>query len=247
MFFRRKKRYRRPSGWRRILSLNPVLRWGINIFLVLFAIDLFYVSTIWPDWSALSKGPVPRSEFIKRYQIQSKKENWPRARWRPVSIQQIPDHVQRAVIVGEDGRFYQHEGFDLIAFKEAMDYNMTSKRFAFGASTISQQTVKNMFLNPSRNPLRKWHELLITWGMERKLKKKRILEIYLNIAEFDRGIYGVEAAARHYWHKSVKDLSVAQATELAACLPSPRKHNPRTRTKQFLHRTDKIRFWMRPE
>ncbi len=161
-------------------------------------------------------------------------------------MQQIPAHMQRAVVVAEDSRFYWHAGFDLIAFKEAMDNNMTEGRFAFGGSTISQQTVKNIFLSSSRNPLRKWHELIITWGMEKNLSKKRILELYLNIAEFGRGVYGVEAAARHYWGIPARRLSIIQAAELAATLPSPRKNNPRTRTKAFERRVEKILRWMRP-
>ena len=150
------------------------------------------------------------------------------------------------MIVAEDSRFYQHNGFDLIAFREAMDYNLTQRRAVIGGSTISQQTVKNMFLNPSRNPIRKWHELLMTLFMERKLSKGRILAIYLNIAEFGRGIYGVEAASQHYWGISAFQISEDQAVELAATLPSPKKHNPKTQTKIFSRRVKKIKSWMTP-
>lgn len=209
-------------------------------------IDAFYVSTLWPDWNTLATGPVPTSNFIKQYQSVYRKHHWPSLQWRPIQYQDIPQHLQRAVVVGEDSRFWQHSGFDLIAFKEAMDYNLAERRFAFGASTISQQTVKNLFLSASRNPLRKWHELLLTWGMEKNLRKRRILEIYLNIAEFDRGVYGVEAAARHFWGIPASQLSIGQAVELAATLPSPGKNNPRTRTDAFLHRVEKINSWLEP-
>jgi len=147
----------------------------------------------------------------------------------------------RAVIVAEDSRFYEHEGVDLEALKEAMEYNLSQKRLAYGASTLSQQITKNLFLNPSRNPLRKWHELVLTLGMERNLSKRRILEYYLNLAEFGRGIYGVEAAARYYWDVPVSRLSWRESIELAATLPSPVANNPRSNTRAFKRRVNKIR------
>jgi monofunctional biosynthetic peptidoglycan transglycosylase len=110
----------------------------------------------------------------------------------------------------------------------------------FGASTISQQTVKNLFLTPSRNPLRKWHELILTWGMERQLSKRRILDIYLNVAQFGRGVYGVQAASQAYWGVNADQLSPAQAAELVATLPSPVKNNPSTRTRYFERRSKKL-------
>jgi monofunctional biosynthetic peptidoglycan transglycosylase len=158
----------------------------------------------------------------------------------------IPKSMVRAVIVAEDSRFYEHEGVDFEALKDAMEFNLSEQRMVYGASTISQQTVKNVFLSSSRNPLRKWHELLLTLGMERNLSKRRILEHYLNLAEFGRGIYGVDAAARYYWGIPAARLSSRQAMELAATLPSPVKNNPRTRTKSFRNRVKRIRryFWL---
>lgn len=152
--------------------------------------------------------------------------------------------MRRAAIVAEDARFYQHQGFDLAAFQEAMDHNLENMELRYGASTISQQTVKNLFFSASRNPLRKWHELIFTLAMEHQLSKRRILEIYLNIAEFGIGVYGVEAAARHYWGIPAAMLSQRQAAALAACLPSPKKHNPVTRSRRHLERTRKILRYM---
>lgn len=146
----------------------------------------------------------------------------------------------RTVLVGEDSRLYRHSGFDRVAFEEAMQANLEQRRIAYGGSTISQQTVKNLFFTPSRNPLRKWHELLLTFGMEHALDKQRILEIYLNVAEFGPGVYGVDAAARFYFGVPASRLSRRQAVELAASLPSPRKHNPDTRTEFFEARTEKL-------
>lgn len=219
--------------------------WTIRIFMLIIIVDLFYVANIWPDWDRLKKGAVPKSQFMHIYTRERKKhKNWPYRRWFRVPMSKIPAHVSRAVIVGEDSRFYEHGGFDFLAFRDAMGHNVDAGRMRYGASTISQQTVKNLFLSSTRTPLRKWHELLMTWGMERHLSKRRILEIYLNIAEFGLGIYGVEAAARHYWGKSVAKLSYRQAAQLAACLPSPRKHNPATATKAFQRRVDRVFYWL---
>ncbi|MEK7840649.1 MAG: monofunctional biosynthetic peptidoglycan transglycosylase [Pseudomonadota bacterium] len=218
-----------------------VLRWTLRIFLILLIIDLFYLAVIWPDWKKLAAGPVPVSSFMQEYKRErAGRHDWPDLRWQPVTLQTIPKTVQRAVILSEDSRFYTHSGFDLLAFKEAMGRNLDEGRLAFGASTISQQTVKNLFLTRSRDPLRKWHELILTWGMEQSLTKHRILELYLNVAEFGHGVYGVQAAARHYWDRDVEQLTPQQAAELAATLPSPRKHNPATRSEAFDKRAQRV-------
>lgn len=219
--------------------------WTWRIALVLVVIDIFYLILIWPDWDQFAEGDIPKSRFIRDYELQMKQQAYRTGvDWRPVNYRTIPTHLTRAVIVAEDARFYSHHGFDLLAFKEAMDTNLELKEFRYGASTISQQTVKNLFLTGSRNPLRKWHELVLTIGMEMNLDKRRILTTYLNIAEFGEGIYGVEAAAHHYWGKPVSQLDEHEASELAATLPSPIKHNPHTRTQRFLQRARKIYRWM---
>lgn len=203
--------------------------------------DTGYLIGIWPDWKLYDKGPIQSSNFIRQYVYdQHNSKDWPRLFWKPVSIDKISKNMIRAIIVAEDARFYDHSGIDLEALQAAMEYNLSEKRFIYGGSTISQQTVKNIFLSPSRNPLRKWHELWLTIGMEQNLSKRRILELYLNVAEFGRGIYGVEAAARHYWGISANQLSPQQAIQLAATLPSPVKNNPVTKTKPFQRRVKKI-------
>jgi monofunctional biosynthetic peptidoglycan transglycosylase len=213
----------------------------VRILLVLLLVDLAYLYAIWPDWTRIAQGPVPQSSFMSAYERQRAEEpDWPPLRWQPVPFEAIPKYVTRAVILAEDSRFYEHSGFDLIAFKEAMDYNLAEGRLVFGASTISQQTAKNLFLSPARNPVRKWHELILTWAMEQRLAKRRILEIYLNVAEFGQGIYGVQAAARAYWGVDVGSLTPLQAAELAATLPSPLKNNPATRTSRFERRARRI-------
>jgi monofunctional biosynthetic peptidoglycan transglycosylase len=218
-----------------------VLRWTFRLILLLLIVDFFYLAVTWPDWKKLATGPAPKSAFMLEYErARAGQRDWPALRWQPVPFPAIPKSLTRAVILAEDSRFYEHSGFDLIAFKEAMQYNFGKGRFALGASTISQQTVKNLFLTRSRDPLRKWHELVLTWGMERQLGKTRILEIYLNIAEFGQGVYGVEAAARHYYGATTATLTPRQAVELVATLPSPVKNNPATRTEFFERRATRI-------
>ena len=222
--------------------LARLWRWTWRILLILVLIDAGYLIGIWPDWEQYRRGPVPESNFIRAYRAeQAQRSDWPPLRWSPVPLESIPQGVIRAVVVAEDSRFYEHAGVDLEALRQAMETNLSEQRMAYGASTISQQTVKNLFLSRSRNPLRKWHELVITLGMERSLSKKRILELYLNVAEFGRGIYGVDAAAKHYWGIPVHRLSNRQAIELAATLPSPLRSNPATRSKAFQRRVRKIR------
>ena len=125
-----------------------------------------------------------------------------------------------------------------------MDSNLELGKFRYGGSTISQQTIKNLYFSSARNPLRKWHELVLTLAMEMKVSKQRILTTYLNIAEFGEGIYGVEAAAQYYWHVPANQLDDYQAAQLAATLPSPKKNNPQTRTRYFTQRVERIYGWM---
>lgn len=219
-----------------LARLGKAVRWTARLLLLFLVVDLFYLAVTWPDWHQIASGPVPKSAFMREFE----REQVARMRWQPVALSTIPKHMLRAVVVAEDSRFYEHSGFDLIAFKEAMDYNLAEGRLAVGASTISQQTVKNLFLSSSKTPLRKWHELVLTWGMERHLKKHRIMELYLNVAEFGPGIYGVQAAAQAYWGVSISQIDARQAAELAATLPSPTKNNPTTRTAQFEKRAARI-------
>ncbi len=225
----------------RVPIVTHTLRWTWRIAPILIMMDVGYLVGVWPDWELYSDGPIQRSSFIRSYEFEQHRHSaWPKLRWSPVSIEAIPRSTVRAFIVAEDARFYEHEGVDIEALKSAMEHNLSEKRLVYGGSTISQQTVKNVFLTPSRSPLRKWHELVLTIGMERSLSKKRILEHYLNVAEFGRGLYGVDAAARYYWGIPVSRLTNQQAIELAATLPSPVKNNPKTRTRSFQNRVTKI-------
>ena len=228
----------RRKGW--FVRLRRSLRWVLRILLIFLIADFVYLALIWPDWNKLAQGNIPKSSFMQQYEKKQAERGWPKLRWQPVPHAKIPRHMLRAVLLAEDSRFYEHSGFDLIAIREALDYNLVRGEMLVGASTISQQTVKNLYLSPARNPLRKWHEMVLTWGLEHNLRKSRILELYLNVVEFGRGIYGVQAAAQAYYGVDVASLSLVQAAELAASLPSPVKNNPVTRTERFVRRTQRI-------
>jgi monofunctional biosynthetic peptidoglycan transglycosylase len=221
--------------------IAAMLRWCLRLALLLVLLDAAYLAWIWPDWQAYRQGPIQRSSFIRDYEAEQRNNpDWPELGWNPVPLERIPDTMLRAVIVAEDARFYSHGGVDWEALRDAMAYNLDRGRLVYGGSTISQQTAKNLFLSASRNPLRKWHELVLTLAMERELSKRRIMEHYLNVAQFGHGLFGVDAAARYYWGIPASALTRRQAIELAATLPSPATANPATRTRFFLNRVDKI-------
>ena len=192
------------------------IRWGLRILVVFLLIDSGYILGKLPDWTHFADGPIQKSAFMMDYEYQQAVDaKLPPLQWRPVDLTEISSNIAHAIIVAEDFRFYKHSGIDTEAFKKAWDYNLKNGRIIYGGSTISQQMIKNFLLSPSRNPLRKWHELWLTLSLENNVSKDRILEVYLNIAEFGVGIYGVEAASRHYWGKPATDLSMDQAIELA--------------------------------
>ena len=225
--------------WSRI---RRIVRITLRILIALILLDAGYVIGKMPDWDFYAQGPFIESAFILDYRYQrSQDRTLPPLRWQPVSLRSMSPHLLRAVLVAEDSRFYQHSGIDTEALRKAMEYNLARQKLVYGGSTISQQLTKNLFLTPSRNPLRKWHELWLTLALEQSLSKHRILELYLNVAEFGRGIYGAEAASQYYWGRSARNLSLSQAIDLAATLTSPVENNPQTRTHYFQRQADKIR------
>lgn len=142
--------------------------------------------------------------------------------WIPIG--RLPRHLINAVVVSEDGTFWSHEGFDWFEFRASFERNISEGRISRGASTITQQLVKNLFLSPSKNPLRKMKEWILTWRMEQVLGKSRIMELYLNVIEWGGGVYGAEAASRQYFGKSASLLSREEAARLAAIIPNPRRY-----------------------
>jgi monofunctional biosynthetic peptidoglycan transglycosylase len=157
-----------------------------------------------------------------------------------VSLEEISPHLRKAVIASEDPKFLSHSGFDFEAIAKAIDANKRRK-IKMGASTISQQTAKNVFLYPSRTYLRKGLEAYFTVLIEKIWDKRRILEVYLNVIELGPGIYGAEAAAQYYYNKPARDLSQGEAQLFAAILPNPRRWNPKKPTNFIVRRRNFIR------
>ena len=153
-----------------------------------------------------------------------------------ISLSRVPKHVVDAIIVAEDGTFYSHGGFDWFEVRESIEKNLDKGRFARGASTITQQLAKNLFLSTSKDPVRKFKEVLITILLEQFLPKHRILELYLNVIEWGRGIFGIEAASQRYFGKSASNLTLDEATRLAAVIPSPLRHRPDEDSRYVMRR-----------
>lgn len=180
----------------------------------------------WPDVSLLKKKN-PRATALMELREEEYRQNGQVAQkqqiWAPYSA--VSEHLKKAIIISEDASFFSHKGVDLNELKEAIKEDWGKGKFKRGASTITMQLAKNLYLNPSKNPLRKLREIVIAWQLEQALSKRRIFELYLNVVEWGRGIYGAEAASQYYFSKPASDLNVLEGATLAALLPSPR--NPR--------------------
>lgn len=175
------------------------------------------------------------------------KQRMNEARGRPYHISQtwvplskISPYLVEAVIVSEDASFFEHQGIDWYEVKESIKKNFQRGKITRGASTITMQVAKNLFLSTSRNPLRKLAEVVIALRMEQKLSKKRILEIYLNIIEFGDGVFGVESASRKYFGKSASELTMEEAARLVSIIPSPLRYTPNSNHKFVMWRTKLI-------
>jgi len=184
----------------------------------------------------------PASTAFMDSRLEKLREKNPKAalryQWAP--YERISPQLKRAVVVAEDAKFLDHEGFDWEAIQKAMTKNEQRKKVVSGASTISQQLAKNLFLSGERSWLRKGQEAIITWMMERILSKRRILELYLNVAEWGEGVFGAEAAARYHFGTSAAALGPEQAAYLAAVLPSPRRYERGRVTPYIAGRVDTI-------
>ncbi|MFZ3321798.1 MAG: monofunctional biosynthetic peptidoglycan transglycosylase [Usitatibacter sp.] len=196
------------------------------------AIQLRFLAEIW--WW---KDHNPSSTSFMDARLANMRAANPAARlqhaWVPYD--QISESLKRAVVVAEDSKFTEHEGFDWEAIEKAKEKNRRKGKVVAGGSTISQQLAKNLFLSASRTPWRKGEEALITVMIEQVMDKRRILEIYLNVIEWGDGVFGAEAAARHYYGKSAAKLGGAEAAWLAAIVPNPRLYD-RNRGTPFIQR-----------
>lgn len=202
---------------------------------------LAWVYLTLPDVRPLAVSNPTSTAFMRMREAEAVREGrTPRRQWRWVPYGRISAQLKRAVLVAEDSAFWQHEGIDLEQIRESMEVNWERREFARGASTITQQLAKNLYLSPSRNPVRKLRELFIARRLEAVLSKRRILELYLNVIEWGDGIWGAEAAARAYFHKPAAALDSEEAALLAAAIVNPRALNPASPSARLRRRQQLI-------
>lgn len=209
-------------------------RWLWRLFLLLAGLVVVYQSwillqiTYWNHYNPSS------SAFMQaRLDLLREKDHGAALRMQWIPYERISANLKRAVIAAEDGKFLHHEGFDFEAIQRAYEKNLEKGKLVAGGSTISQQLAKNLFLSGEKTPWRKLQEAIITFMLENVMSKRRILEIYLNVIEWGDGIFGAEAAMRHYYGTSASSITAEQAARLAAVIPNPRFYD-RNRTTPWL-------------
>jgi monofunctional biosynthetic peptidoglycan transglycosylase len=209
---------------------------GVLVLVVAAVQCWYYAHVLW--WRVYQ----PADTAFMEARVERLREKDPKAKlahqW--VGYERISMQLKRAVVAAEDAKFVDHEGFDWQAISKAMEKNEKEGRVVSGASTISQQLAKNLFFSGERSWLRKGQEAVITWMLESTLSKRRILELYLNFAEWGEGVFGAEAAARYHFRIDAAALNASQAAFLAAILPSPRRYAPGRITPYVAGRVETI-------
>lgn len=210
----------------------PAVRWLLAGLLL--AAGSAALAALWVAWlpnvGPLKNRPPATTAYIelRKRQAASKGRRLD-LRWTWVPSGAISENLKKAVVTAEDDEFWRHDGVDWAAIRAAYERNRKAGRFAAGGSTITMQLARNLYLSPSKNPLRKAKEILIARRLERELGKRRILELYLNVVEWGKGVFGCEAAARAYFGKPCAELSREEAVAMAVVLPNPRRWNPAKR------------------
>jgi monofunctional biosynthetic peptidoglycan transglycosylase len=213
--------------------LRLILKTMLVVFLVVCAVQLWFLVQVgW--WAHFNPSSTAFMEAGLARLQKKKPDAQLNHRWVP--YERISIHLKRAVVAAEDSRFLTHQGFDWEGIETAVEKNIKRGRIVAGGSTISQQLAKNLFLSASRNPLRKLQEAAITVMLEQLWSKRRILEVYLNVIEWGNGIYGAEAAARHYYGIPAARLGPRQAAHLAAMIPNPRHYQTHRTARGLLKR-----------
>lgn len=216
--------------------MGPRTRVVVAAAAVAFAMVAHTWATL-PNVRVLAREAPESTAFMRLREAQAADADRPRRRqYRWVNYNRISPHLKRAVIVAEDAAFWQHEGLDFDEIKASIESNWMRGEFARGASTITQQLAKNLYLSPSRNPYRKVRELFIARRLEAELSKRRIFELYLNLIEWGDGIWGAEAAARAHFGVSAADLGPVQAAMLAGAIINPRVYSPSRPNARLLRR-----------
>ncbi len=222
-----------------------LLRRLLLLCVLILAGWLVWEAVTWPDVAALATRAPATTAFIERYKERERAAGrTPKvaSRWTPYAA--ISSDVKRAVLVAEDINFFSHRGFDWGAMRTAVEEALQDSEAPRGASTITQQLVKNLWLSPGRNPIRKVKEAILTWQLEHTLGKRRILELYLNVVEFGPGVYGVGPGAERYFGKPAADLGEEESALLAASLPRPSSWHPGSRSRAYQRYVTAIRSRM---
>ena len=212
---------------------------SIAVSLIVLSVVALYVSL--PDVRPLlTERPQTTTmiELRKHEAAERKKPFTLRWEWRPLA--RISPYLQHAVVFAEDDKFWKHDGVDWEAMKLAAEHDWHERTVERGASTIAQQLAKNLFLSPSRNPIRKLREIFIARRLDGQLGKPRVLELYLNVAEWGDGIFGAEAASRRWFGCSAEALRPVQAARLAAALPNPFKRNPSVSSRALTRKAARL-------
>ena len=220
--------------------MRAVGRTIAGIGAIVFALFAYAYLTL-PDVRPLAATNPSTTAFMALRDQEARAKGVPPKRLQHwVAYAKISPELKRAVLVAEDDAFWQHEGVDLGQLEESIEADWARGRFFRGGSTITQQLAKNLYLSPSKNPLRKVRELIIARRLEAELRKARILELYLNVIEWGDGVYGIESAARTYYRKSASELGPAEAALLAAAIVNPRLLNPAHPTARLIWRQQLI-------
>ena len=216
---------------------GPVFWLIVAPLLIVLAVQLYFLLMV--CWYSQFN---PRQTNMMSDQLAALREKNPKAqlKYQWVEYNRISPNLKRAVIAAEDANFSEHDGVDWEALQKAYERNNRRHKVVGGGSTITQQLAKNLFLSGSRSYLRKGQELIIAFMLETVMSKTRILELYLNVVEYGRGIFGAEAAARHYFKTSAANLGSAQAARLAVMLPNPRYYDRHRDTRYLARRTNLI-------
>ena len=220
--------------------LRTIARWGLGAAAIGFACLAYSYLTL-PDVRPLRTANPDTTAFIELRAAEARGKGRPPRRMQHwVSYGRMSQDLKRAVLVAEDDAFWQHEGVDFDQLQESLEIDWARGRWLRGGSTITQQLAKNLYLSPSKNPMRKLRELIIARRLEAELKKSRILELYLNVIEWGDGVYGAEAAAMTYFGTSASALGPVESAALAASIVNPRRMNPAHPTKGLLRRQQLI-------
>lgn len=231
-----------PGAQRRFVDRRALVgRWLLAVAGLSLAAWVVHEVAIWPDVAALAEENPGTTAFVERWRARERRAGRPGEDGpRFVPYERISADLKVAVVAAEDMGFLAHDGFARREMRQAIEEAWQDRELPRGASTITQQLAKNLWLSPSRNPWRKAKEALLTRQLERRLTKRRILELYLNVVEFGPGVWGAENAARRYFGESAAALDARESAQLAAGLPRPSTWHPGAASRGYARHVERV-------